>query len=86
MKIHGISEDVNLAGNVRLIGKARNISKSDSMPDANTEFFGKDNPELLLHFQAALAGFTQESFSRFVRHRNALIRRKVTSFLGMPEA
>jgi hypothetical protein len=59
LKIHGISEDVNLAGNVRLIGKARNISKSDSMPDANTEFFGKDNPELLLHFQAALAGFTE---------------------------
>ncbi len=42
----GIGKDVNDIGNLRLLGKSRNISKSDKMPDANTEFFGKDDLEL----------------------------------------
>lgn len=85
LKLHGIEHDVDDIGNFRLLAKVRNISKSDTMPDGNTEFFGKDDAELLGLFQAACDDFTQENFSRFVERRRALMRRKVTSFLGIEE-
>ena len=46
LKTRHIEKDVNDIGNFRLLGKSRNISKSDNMPDKDTEFFGKDNKEL----------------------------------------
>jgi hypothetical protein len=85
LKVHGIQQDVNGLGNFRLLAKVRNISKSDTMPDSNTEFFGKDDAELLGLFRAACGDFTQENFSRFVERRRVLMRKKVTSFLGIED-
>lgn len=85
LQLHKIERDVNDVGNFRLLAKVRNISKSDHMPDADTEFFGKEDPELFGIFKAACGEFTQENFSRFVERRRALIRRKVTAFLGLEE-
>lgn len=83
LKIAGIEKDVHDIGNFRLLGKARNISKSDTMLDQDTEFFGKDDSDLRQIFDTARAALTQESFSRFVERRRALIRSKVAGFLGM---
>jgi hypothetical protein len=85
LKLHGIERDVNDVGNFRLLAKVRNISKSDTMPDGNTEFFGKDDAELFGLFKAACGDFTQENLSRFVERRRALMRSKVTSFLGIED-
>lgn len=85
LKLHKIERDVNDVGNFRLLAKVRNISKSDTMPDADTEFFGKDDPELLGVFGTACADFTQEHFSRFVNRRRALMRKKVAFFLGLED-
>ena len=63
-----------------------NISKKDKMPDANTEFFGKNDPELQPVYQAACSGLTQATFSAFVSKRRELIRKQVVSFLGFPAA
>jgi hypothetical protein len=85
LNCHRIERDVNDLGNFRLLVKVRNISKSDTMPDRNTEFFGKDDPELLGLFETACAKLTQANFSCFVDRRRALIRKKITSFLGIEE-
>ena len=83
LKIAGIEKDVHDVGNFRLLGKVRNISKSDTMPDADTEFFGKEDSGLRQIFDAARGNFTQENFSKFVERRRGLIRGKVAGFLGM---
>lgn len=83
LRLAGIEKDVHDVGNFRLLGKVRNISKSDDMPDQDTEFFGKEDAELQSLFAAARDEFCQESFSRFAARRRALIRAKVMSFLGM---
>jgi len=83
LKIAGIEKDVHDVGNFRLLGKVRNITKSDTMPDADTEFFGKDDSGLREIFDAARANFTQDNFSKFVERRRGLIRSKVAGFLGM---
>lgn len=78
-----ITKDVNDVGNFRLLPKLPNIKKRDNMPDQDTEFFGKDNPELGSLYTIALKNLTQESFSAFVEKRKELIREKVMGFLGM---
>ncbi len=77
-----ITQDVNDVGNLRLMGKSRNISKSDKMPDKNTDFFGKDDPELNKLFQAAYKNLNQPAFSAFIQRRKALICERVRKFLG----
>jgi hypothetical protein len=77
-----ITKDVNNVGNFRLLPKLPNIKKRDNMPDQDTEFFGKDNPELSSLYTSALAKLSQETFSAFVEKRRALILEKVTNFLG----
>jgi hypothetical protein len=79
----GITCDVDDLGNLRLLGKARNISKSDKMPDQNTEFFGKDDADLLKLYEEARQTLTQKTFSAFVLKRKSLIRDKVRKFLGI---
>lgn len=79
-----IDKHVNDVGNFRLLGKSRNISKSDRIPDANTEYFGSSDPELRHLFGATCASLTQENFSQFVERRRGLIRARVVDFLGMP--
>jgi len=77
-----IAKDVNNVGNFRLLPKLPNIKKRDNMPDQDTEFFGKDNPELSSLYASALAKLSQETFSAFVEKRRALILEKVINFLG----
>lgn len=78
-----ITKDVNDVGNFRLLPKLPNIKKRDNMPDQDTEFFGKDNPELCSLYTLALEKLTQDTFSAFVEKRKELIREKVMGFLGM---
>ena len=78
-----IAQDVHSVGNLRYCHKSRNIAKSDKMPDANTEFFGRDDPELQKLYQAACANLTQATFSAFVQKRTELIRTKVKGFLKL---
>jgi hypothetical protein len=85
LKNRKITKDVDDVGNLRFLGKSRNISKSDTMPNKNTEFFGKDDPILGKLYKRACNNLTQESFSAFVNHRRKLIEEKVTVFLGMAE-
>lgn len=83
LEIRGIDKDVNDIGNFRLYGKSRNISKSDKMPDINTEFFGNNDMELRKIYLAACDTLTQDSYSLFVRKRRELIKEKVVAFLGL---
>jgi hypothetical protein len=85
LKIRNIKQDVDNVGNLRLLGKSRNISKSDTMPNKNTEFFGKDDPQLSRLFQEAFDNLTQDSFSAFVQRRHELTQQKIAGFLGMDE-
>jgi len=80
LELRKIDKDVNSVGNFRFLPKAHNISKSDKLPDGNTEFFAK--AELKGLYESALASLTQETFSAFVAKRRDLIREKVTGFLG----
>lgn len=82
LRLAGISEHVNNVGNFRLLGKSRNISKSDDMPDANTEFFGLADQTVKDTFNKACGSLTQENYSAFVMARRNLLQQKVTSFLG----
>ncbi|MBK9096484.1 MAG: DUF262 domain-containing protein [Anaerolineae bacterium] len=85
LQLRNIERDVDDVGNLRLLGKSRNISRSDTMPDGNTEFFGKADPELAILYKDAYSGLTQDAFSLFVQRRRALIRSRVTEFLGFEE-
>ena len=78
-----ITHDVNDVGNFRLLPKLPNIKKSDTMPTQDTEFFGKEDPELKQLYELARHNLTQPTFSAFVECRRNLIREKVTIFLGM---
>lgn len=84
LKEAGIVDDVHDVGNFRLLGKSRNISKSDTMPDQNTEFFGSNDDELKKLFEVAVADFNQTNFTAFVNKRHELIFNKVANFLGFP--
>lgn len=78
-----ITQDVSDIGNLRLEPKSRNISKSDKMPDGNTEFFGRDDSAVKLAYEAACKNLTQQSFSDFVIQRKDLVRKGVATFLGL---
>jgi hypothetical protein len=82
LQLRKIDQDVNDLGNFRLYGKSRNISKSDKMPDADTDFFGSDDPDLQKLYREAYTALTQEAFSAFVCKRSELIKKKVVAFLG----
>jgi len=82
LELRKIDQDVNNLGNFRLYGKSRNISKSDKMPDADTDFFGNGDPDLQKLYREACVNLTQESFSAFVHKRSNLIKNKVITFLG----
>lgn len=77
-----ISEHVNNVGNFRLLGKSRNISKSDAMPDQNTEFFGSNEQVVRSAFDRARADLTQDNYTDFVHKRSSLLQQKLVSFLG----
>ncbi|MHC1740631.1 MAG: DUF262 domain-containing protein [Anaerolineaceae bacterium] len=83
LELRKIKVDVNSIGNFRLEGKSRNISKSDNMPDANTDFFGKGEAELMKLYIAAYTNLNQKTFSAFVQKRKELIKEKVLVFLDM---
>lgn len=82
LRIANITEHVNNVGNFRLLGKSRNISKSDTMPDANTEFFGFDDQAVKTAFDKARTDLTQENYTDFVHKRKSLLEQCVVSFLG----
>ena len=82
LQISNISEHVNSVGNFRLLGKSRNISKSDTMPDTNTEFFGNTDQAVKAAFDKARANLTQENYTDFVHERENLLEKWVVSFLG----
>ncbi len=82
LELRGIKENVNSIGNFRLLGKSRNISKSDKMPDSNTDFFGKDDKELANLYRMTYSNLTQENFTAFVQRRKDLIYTKIACFLG----
>ncbi len=83
LELRNIEKDVNSVGNLRLYGKSRNISKSDKMPDENTDFFGNKDEELKNIYLLACKNLTQDTFSAFVQKRRELIKIKVAEFLGM---
>lgn len=82
LRLANISEHVNNVGNFRLLGKSRNISKSDTMPDANTEFFGSNDHAVKAAFDKARADLTQDNYTDFVHKRRSLLEQKLVSFLG----
>lgn len=82
LRLANISEHVNNVGNFRLLGKSRNISKSDAMPDANTEFFGSADHAVKAAFDKARADLTQDNYTDFVHKRRSLLEQKLVSFLG----
>lgn len=69
-------------GNLRLVNKTRNILKSNTIPAADLEFFGSDEPELTELFMKAREDLTLENFQGFVERRKQLIFDKVNGFLG----
>lgn len=79
-----ITQNVHSVGNLRYCRKSRNISKSDKMPDTNTEFFGRDDLALKLVYNAACINLTQDTFNAFVLKRTELIRNKAKEFLKLP--
>jgi hypothetical protein len=82
LRTRNINQNIDDVGNLRLLGKSRNISKSDNMPDDNTEFFGYKDKNLQIMFQAACGNLTQNTFNDFVSARRKLIKDKVVEFLG----
>lgn len=82
LRIANIAEHVSNVGNFRLLGKSRNISKSDAMPDANTEFFGCTDQTVKGAFDKACADLTQDNYTDFVHKRKSLLEQRVVSFLG----
>jgi hypothetical protein len=83
MERRNITLNVNDVGNFRLLPKLPNIKKSDTLPNADTEFFGKDDPGLKQLYEDANKNLTQDTFSAFTQRRKDLIREKVVDFLGM---
>lgn len=77
------TQDVNDIGNFRLLPKLPNIKKRDDMPTEDTEFFGKDDADLLKLYKITLTDLNQANFSAFVQRRHELIRQKVAGFLSM---
>ena len=71
-------------GNLRYLAKTRNILKSASLPDANLDFYGSEQPEVHGLFAAALQDLTPESFTAFATARQQYIFKTVRSFLGFP--
>jgi hypothetical protein len=78
-----IKFEVNDIGNLRFLGKSRNISKSDTLPDKNSEFFGRDDKTLSQLYKNACEKLDQTTFNEFVEYRRKLIKDKVVLFLGL---
>jgi len=73
---------INSVGNFRYINKTRNILKSNSLPEENTDFYGSSDQTLKELFMKARGNLTEETFRNFVQKRKELIMSKVNEFLG----
>lgn len=79
----GVPDDLkDDVGNLRYLAKTRNILKSDSLPDANLDFFGSDDQHLSALFRAARQNLTRESFTAFCTARRKFIYNRVRTFLN----
>ena len=83
----GISEDlINDIGNLRFLNKARNISKSNKMPERDLDFFGKTSLEEVYY---STLGYLEKgdtknfknAYLQFIEERKKLIVSKLAGFL-----
>jgi hypothetical protein len=86
----GLGDVVDHLGNYRLIVMLANRHKLASMPDASTDFFGKEDADVSMYFQLTLEDLahgdqakSRESFTAFCERRAALIREHVAAVLGV---
>lgn len=79
----GLGDVADHLGNYRLVVMYANRKKSGKMPDATTDFFGRNRAELESLYQAALSDLNRETFLAFRDARLRLIQREVTSVLGL---
>lgn len=77
----GMSDLVNHLGNYRLIVRPKNRRKGATMPDINTAFWGKDDPEINQKFLAALKNLNRDTFQAFRDMRANAIQKNVLQFL-----
>ena len=79
----GLPDDmVNDIGNFRFLTKARNIRKSDGIPEA-TEFFGGNDSVVRHYFEQARTSLTRASYEDFVKARRSLIEQQLRGFIGI---
>lgn len=79
----GMADVVNHIGNYRLVVMPINRRKLASMPDDETDFFGRHDPVVEKVYQAALKNLNKETFLAFRDARAALIQKNVREFLGL---
>jgi hypothetical protein len=70
-------------GNYRLVVLPINRRKLARWPNADTDFFGKDNPIIAGTYANAVSNFGRENYSAFTLTRTTLIQRKVEEFLSL---
>ncbi len=79
----GISESqASSYGNLRWVGKVRNILKTDKLPEEDLEFYGSKDPTVRPLYLEARRSLDDATFSAFVQARERLILGKVRRFLG----
>lgn len=79
----GVPDDmVNDVGNFRFLTKARNIRKSDGIPEAH-EFFGGSDPLVRQLFDQARVSLTLSSYLDFVEARRSLVEQQLRLFVGI---
>lgn len=82
-----ISEDlVNSVGNLRFLNKARNISKSDKIPEKNLDFFGKTSLKetyysSIDYLENGDTNNFKKTYLQFIEERKKLIVSKLRGFL-----
>ena len=79
----GNGDIANHVGNYRLVVLPVNRRKLARWPDANTDFTGKNDPEIQAAYNRALANFERATYLDFISTRANLIKKRVEEFMGL---
>ena len=79
----GNGDIANHVGNYRLVVLPVNRRKLARWPDANTDFTGKNDPEIQAAYNRALANFERANYLDFISTRANLIKKRVEEFMGL---
>ena len=79
----GLGDAADHLGNYRLIVMPANRRKQAKMPNAQTAFFGRQDPRLEPLYEAAMSNLSREHYVAFRDARAAMIQQQVETFLGI---